>query len=144
MTTCAIQPAEMSDLTDRRAEQIYQEQLRAGYERVDQLFAVLLVLEWSVAVSFAILVTPYTWAGETRWVHLHVWSAIILGGAIVSLPVGLTMLAAGRGDHPSHGGDRSGAHERAVDPSFGRPDRDVTSTFSFRSRSWRFTATGRF
>ena len=44
------------------------------------------------AVSFALLVTPYTWAGETRSLHLHVWAAIILGGGIVSLPVALTML----------------------------------------------------
>ena len=92
MTSLALEGGEVSDPTAQRADQIYQEQMRAGYERVDTLFAVLLLLEWSAAVSFAILVTPYTWAGETRWVHLHVWSSIILGGAIVSLPVGLTML----------------------------------------------------
>lgn len=38
------------------------------------------------------LVTPYTWAGETRWVHLHVWAAIVLGGGIVSVPVAMTIL----------------------------------------------------
>ena len=92
MTSSAHPDPDLSDSTARRAQEIYQEQLRTGYERVDQLFAVLLVLEWSAAVSFAILVTPYTWAGETRWVHLHVWSAILLGGAIVCFPVGLTML----------------------------------------------------
>ena len=57
-----------------------------------QLFAVLLLLEWSVAVSTALLLTPYTWAGESRWVHLHVWSAIILGGLIVCVPVALSLL----------------------------------------------------
>jgi two-component system, sensor histidine kinase and response regulator len=92
MTTLAALEGEVSDSTTRRAEQIYDQQMRTGYEHVDQLFAVLLLLEWSAAVSFAIMITPYTWAGETRWVHLHVWSAIILGGAIVSLPVALTLL----------------------------------------------------
>ena len=92
MTTLVPSQMPSERLDRRRAEQKYQEQLRTGYKQVDQLFAVLLLLEWSAAVSFAMLVTPYTWAGETRWVHLHVWAAIILGGAIVSLPVALTML----------------------------------------------------
>jgi PAS domain S-box-containing protein len=92
MTSLALEDSTMGDSTDRRAEEIYRKELRTGYERVDQLFAVLLVLEWSAAVSFAMLVTPYTWAGETRWVHLHVWASIVLGGAIVCLPVALTML----------------------------------------------------
>ncbi len=76
----------------RGAEQKYRNQLHAVYKHVDQLFAVLLVLEWSAAVSFALTMTPYTWAGETRWVHLHVWSAIFLGGAIVSVPLAATIL----------------------------------------------------
>ena len=92
MTRLAELDDDVSDSTVRRAEQKFQEQLRTGYQQVDQLFAVLLLLEWSAAVSFAIMVTPYTWAGETRWVHLHVWSAIILGGVIVSLPVAATLL----------------------------------------------------
>src|SRR5262245_32726899 len=92
MTSCVLEEVDSSESTARRAENIYQEQLRAGYQRVDQLFAVLLLLEWSAAVSFALVVTPYTWAGETRWVHLHVWSSIILGGAIVILPVALTFV----------------------------------------------------
>ena len=92
MTTCVHDDAESSESTAARAEERYQEQLRSHYSRLDQLFAVLLLLEWSAAVSFALLITPYTWAGETRWVHLHVWAAIIFGGVIVSLPVALTML----------------------------------------------------
>jgi two-component system, sensor histidine kinase and response regulator len=92
MTSLALEDGSMRESTNLRAEQIYQEELRTGYVQVDQLFAVLLVLEWSTAVCFAMLVTPYTWAGETRWVHLHVWASIVLGGAIVGLPVALTML----------------------------------------------------
>ncbi len=92
MTTWARENAEGCASTVQRAEQKYREQLHRVYERVDTLFAVLLLLEWSAAVSFAILVTPYTWAGETRWLHLHVWAAIFLGGGIVSLPVAATIL----------------------------------------------------
>lgn len=92
MTTWIVENSGIDSSTARRAEQNYHEQLNAGYERADQLFAFLLLLEWSVAVAFALLVSPYAWAGETRSIHLHVWAAIILGGVIVSLPVALTML----------------------------------------------------
>ena len=92
MTAWALENGGGCASTVQRAEQKYREQLHNVYERVDQLFAVLLLLEWSAAVSFAILVTPYTWAGETRWLHLHVWAAIFLGGGIVSLPVAATIL----------------------------------------------------
>ena len=33
-----------------QADRLYREQLDASYRRTDQLFAVLLVLEWSAAV----------------------------------------------------------------------------------------------
>ena len=92
MTNWIAEKEDQCESTAERAEQKYQSQLHAVYKHVDQLFAVLLVLEWSAAVSFALVVTPYTWAGETRWVHLHVWASILLGGAIVSVPVALTML----------------------------------------------------
>jgi len=78
-----------------QAESLYREQLNAGYSRTDQLFAVLLVMEWSVAFAFAVLLSPYTWAGEPVALHLHVWAAVILGGAIVSLPVTLVLIRPG-------------------------------------------------
>jgi two-component system, sensor histidine kinase and response regulator len=95
MTTRSPEKDDECVSTAVRAEQRYQEQMLAGYKRIDQLFAVLLVLEWSAAVSFAFAVTPYTWAGESRWVHLHVWAAIVLGGVIVSLPITATILRPG-------------------------------------------------
>ncbi len=95
MTTSMPENSGLLESTTSRAEQKYQEQLRAGYRHVDQLFAVLLVLEWSAAVSFALAVTPYTWAGESSWLHIHVWAAIVLGGAIVSVPIAATILRPG-------------------------------------------------
>src|SRR5205807_3722684 len=35
---------------------------------------------------------PRAWAGATSQVHLHVWLAVFLGGAITSLPVFLTLV----------------------------------------------------
>ena len=78
-----------------QADRLYREQLNAGYSRTDQLFAVLLLLEWLVAVAFALWISPYTWAGESVALHVHVWAAVILGGAIVSLPVTLALIRPG-------------------------------------------------
>ena len=95
MTTASIETSEPQPAIAERAEQEFQVTLRAGYARADELFAVLLILEWSLAVVFAMVVTPYSWAGEASWLHLHVWAAGILGGCIVSLPVALTTLRPG-------------------------------------------------
>jgi hypothetical protein len=53
----------------------------------DRLFAKLLIGEWLAAIAVAFLYSPYAWAGKTKVVHLHVWIALALGGAIVSLPL---------------------------------------------------------
>jgi hypothetical protein len=76
-------PITTVDQTDR----LYREQLHAVYCRTDQLFVILLLLEWVIGVAFALLISPYGWAGESFAPHVHVWAAIVLGGAIVSLPV---------------------------------------------------------
>jgi two-component system sensor histidine kinase/response regulator len=81
--------------TVERAAVIYREHLEAGYGRIDQLFAALLLLEWLGAIAFASLVSPYTWAGETVSIHVHLWAALVLGGAIISLPLGLMVLRPG-------------------------------------------------
>jgi two-component system sensor histidine kinase/response regulator len=81
--------------TGERAEALYQEQLQAGYRGIERLFAVLLLVEWLLAVGFALVISPLTWAGETAALHLHLLTAIFLGGAIVSLPVALVQLRPG-------------------------------------------------
>src|SRR5579875_783991 len=70
-----------------RADELYDRRLLAGYRRVDRLFAVLLPLQWIAGVAFAFWLSPYTWAGETASIHVHVWGAVALGGLIVALPL---------------------------------------------------------
>ncbi len=55
----------------------------------DRLFAKLLAAEWLCGIAVALLISPYAWAGKAKVVHLHVWIALILGGAIISLPIAL-------------------------------------------------------
>jgi hypothetical protein len=57
----------------------------------DRIFAKLLVAQWLCGIFVALVFSPYGWAGKTKVVHLHVWIAIFLGGAIISLPVALAM-----------------------------------------------------
>lgn len=71
----------------RREETLLDEQLHAGYCRADRLFVALLPLEWIAAVCVALLVSPTAWAGPRSSVHVHLWTACLLGGAIIVLPL---------------------------------------------------------
>jgi two-component system, sensor histidine kinase and response regulator len=80
----------------RRAAELYEAQIFAGHRGVDRLFSVLLLLQWLAAIVVALMVSPRTWAGEASRVHVHVWAALLLGGATVSLPIALTLARPGR------------------------------------------------
>jgi len=43
-------------------------------------------------IAAALWISPRTWAGAASQVHVHVWLAVFLGGAITSLPVFLTIV----------------------------------------------------
>jgi len=62
----------------------------------DRLFVALFIGQWLFAIAMALLFSPYTWAGKTKVVHLHVWIALILGGAIISLPIALALKQPGK------------------------------------------------
>jgi signal transduction histidine kinase/CheY-like chemotaxis protein len=64
--------------------------------QTDRLFVVLLLVEWLAVVAVAILVFPRTWVGEESRIHVHVWAAIFLGGALISFPVWLAMTRPGK------------------------------------------------
>jgi signal transduction histidine kinase len=51
------------------------------------MFAWLMVCQWLAGIGAALWISPRTWIGTTSQVHVHVWAAILLGGAISSLPV---------------------------------------------------------
>ena len=96
MTTVTVATNVSPASTAERAAQRYQQLLAAGHSRIDYLFAFLLLLEWSGAVAFALLVSPDTWAGDAVSLHANVWAAIVLGGEIVGLPIVLALTLPGR------------------------------------------------
>jgi hypothetical protein len=57
----------------------------------DRLFAVLMVGQWMFAIAIALLFSPYAWEGKVKTVHAHVWTAIVLGGLLSSLPIALAV-----------------------------------------------------
>src|SRR5437016_5283330 len=68
------------------------EQYRNRLERnTSRIFAVLMLLQWVGAIGTAAIVSPRTWSGTTSWLHVHLWAAIILGGIITVVPVGLAL-----------------------------------------------------
>jgi PAS domain S-box-containing protein len=80
-----------------RAAVLFAEHQQRIVRRTDRLFAGLLVVEWLAGIVAALVISPRTWAGSLSQTHLHVWAALILGGAIVAFPI---YLALGRPGQP--------------------------------------------
>src|SRR5256714_8658007 len=70
-----------------RADELFQQQQHEIYVKTDQLFAKLMFAQWIACIVMALVISPYTWSGETRAIHDHVWAAIFLGGAISLFPI---------------------------------------------------------
>jgi signal transduction histidine kinase len=74
-----------------RAADIFATRLRLVHERTDRMFAWLLAAEYLAGIAAALIISPRAWAGAESQIHIHVWSAVILGGLIVSLPILLAL-----------------------------------------------------
>lgn len=79
-----------------RAAALFHEDRQRVFVHTDRLLAALMGAEWLFGIALAVFVSPRTWAGTESSIHIHVWTAIFLGGAIVSLPVVLAVLRPGR------------------------------------------------
>jgi two-component system, sensor histidine kinase and response regulator len=80
---------------ERRADVLLTEMNEAGYRRTDRLFAGLTILQWIGAIVAALILSPRSWNGSASHVHIHVWAAIFVGGAISALPVTLALFRSG-------------------------------------------------
>jgi two-component system sensor histidine kinase/response regulator len=79
-----------------RAAEIFRDQCITIYRETDRLFAALMIVQWLAGIAAAIWISPRTWAGAESWIHLHVWLAIVFGGAITVYPVALALLRPGQ------------------------------------------------
>lgn len=88
--------AELLTQNNSRSEQILQELKLQSYQRIDKIFGYLLVLEWLSGIVVALFVSPLTYIGRQSSVHLHLATAIVLGGLIISRPLWLIIKEPGK------------------------------------------------
>jgi two-component system sensor histidine kinase/response regulator len=74
-----------------RAETLFHQHRNDLLRTTDLLFAGLLAFQWLAAIVTALVVSPRTWAGTSSQVHPHVWTATMLGGVLISLPIILAL-----------------------------------------------------
>ena len=79
-----------------RATELFDESYRLLAIRNDRLFSRLLVFEWLAGMCLAFLITPRTYSGNQSAIHIHVYAAVFLGFAVISLPLLLARLAPGK------------------------------------------------
>lgn len=60
--------------------------------RTNRMFAGLLIFQWLVCLVLALAFSSQTWQGTIGQVHPHVWSALLWGIPVISLPVALVLL----------------------------------------------------
>ena len=65
------------------------------FRETDKLFTVLMPVQWLFGIFLALWLSPRTWAGASSGIHLHVWAAVFLGGAITLMPVLLAVFRPG-------------------------------------------------
>ncbi|MDB4954724.1 MAG: Signal transduction histidine kinase [Myxococcales bacterium] len=79
----------------QRAEALFQQRNLDNLRRVDRWFAYLMFGQWVFAIALALWISPYTWVGTVQSVHMHVFIAVFVGGAISAVPIALAILRPG-------------------------------------------------
>src|SRR5205085_2378127 len=74
-----------------RARELFNQHQEAIHTQTSRLFAILMTVQWIAGIAAALWLSPRTWIGSSSKVHLHVWIAVFLGGAITVLPVILAL-----------------------------------------------------
>ena len=64
----------------RRAEERYQAHRDQVFRATDRLLGALMVGQWVFGIFLAVTLSPYAWEGKVKTVHMHVWTALLLGG----------------------------------------------------------------
>jgi len=78
------------------AEKYFRRHCEQVWRRTDHIFAGLMLLQWLAGIGVALWITPRTWIGATSAVHLHIWAAVFLGGAIAAFPTLLVFVQPGK------------------------------------------------
>ena len=87
----AISIPDVAEDTTPRAGELVTEHQNRIYTQTSHLFTILMVVQWLAGIAAALWISPRAWAGAASSIHIHIWMAVFLGGAITSLPVFLTL-----------------------------------------------------
>src|ERR1051326_2783425 len=82
--------AVVTDLTPR-VNHLMQRHLKQIHVQTSHLFAILMLVQWVAGIIAALWISPRTWTGTVSTVHMHVWLAVLLGGALTAVPVFLAL-----------------------------------------------------
>jgi signal transduction histidine kinase len=85
-----------TDSTRDRMEELYHQHQDGIYKRTDRMFAGLMLFQWLAGIIAALWISPKTWIGTQSQIHIHIWAAVFIGGAITSFPVFLAWKQPGR------------------------------------------------
>jgi two-component system sensor histidine kinase/response regulator len=80
----------LGDTSCDRADELFQQHQQEIFRKTDKLFARLMLFQWLGCIVIALVISPYAWTGESSQIHIHVWAAILVGGAISIFPIWLT------------------------------------------------------
>ncbi|MBA3994213.1 MAG: hypothetical protein C0469_11860 [Cyanobacteria bacterium DS2.3.42] len=86
---------EVAELISSKTKTIFDQLVKKNYADCDQMFAVLLFIEWLGGIITALIVSPTAWEGVTSNTHVHVVLSIWLGMAIIVLPIALAWFYSG-------------------------------------------------
>jgi signal transduction histidine kinase/CheY-like chemotaxis protein len=95
-TSPPLQNEPPADKVAQRTKSLFSEQLQNIITHTDRVFAKLMIFQWLFGIFLAIWISPRTWSGTQSQIHLHVWAAIFLGGAVTILPVLLALYQPGK------------------------------------------------
>jgi two-component system, sensor histidine kinase and response regulator len=87
---------EHCEATRLRACELFKESQEQLHKRTDHMFAALMAFQWVAGVIAAAWISPKAWVGQTSSIHLHVWAALLLGGAISGFPIFLALAQPGK------------------------------------------------
>ncbi len=77
------------------AVQLLNDKRSVIHQRTDRMFACLMILQWIAGIVVAVWISPQAWGEALGETHLHIWGAIVIGGAISLYPVGLAIFFPG-------------------------------------------------
>src|ERR1051325_7721983 len=81
-----ISPTDRNDILAQRAKALFESHEMHIHQRIDRMFALLMLIQWFAAIAAALWLSPRTWSGASSQTHIHVWSSLLLGGAITLYP----------------------------------------------------------